>query len=470
MLKRPERTAILELYRKGVGIHRIAKTLKISRTTVKKVIKSGSAEVPPIDRAEKAARHHEEIKRLHKLCKGYLVRVHEELQADGVELSYQALTAYCRRHGIGVEPKKPTGEYHFGPGKENQHDTSPHRVKIGGKQRGVETASARLCFSRMQLMLSYPRFTRFECKIFLTEALQYMEGACETTMVDNTSVVRLKGTGADMVPVPEMKAFADRYGFEFEAHEVGDANRSAYVERSFRHWDTNFAAGRTFVDFSDLNAQEREWCDKVNATRRRHLRAAPRDLWVMEREHLKPLPIWVPDVYLLHHRTVDIRRYVNIDSNRYSVPSGWIGRRVEIRETKDQIIISLDDRNSVTHERFIGEKGRTSTLPEHQLSREERRKRRAGSREEQLLVRSFPELRSYVSRLKSKGRKQTTLALRQLLRMTRDYPREPLLAAVAEAHHYGLYDLDRVERMVLRRVAGDYFLLRTPNGDDDDER
>ena len=41
----------------------------------------------------------------------------------------------------------------------------------------------------------------------------------------------------------------------------------------------------------------------------------------------------------------------------------------------------------------------------------------------------------------------------------REYPREPLLAAVREAARYGLYDLDRLERMILRRVAREYFLL-----------
>ena len=51
------------------------------------------------------------------------------------------------------------------------------------------------------------------------------------------------------------------------------------------------------------------------------------------------------------------------------------------------------------------------------------------------------------------------LALRQLLRLIREYPRKPLLAAVAEAARYGLYDLDRLERMFLRRVAREYFLL-----------
>jgi hypothetical protein len=43
--------------------------------------------------------------------------------------------------------------------------------------------------------------------------------------------------------------------------------------------------------------------------------------------------------------------------------------------------------------------------------------------------------------------------------MLREYPREPLLAAAREAARYGLYDLDRLERMILRRVAGDYFVL-----------
>jgi hypothetical protein len=53
--------------------------------------------------------------------------------------------------------------------------------------------------------------------------------------------------------------------------------------------------------------------------------------------------------------------------------------------------------------------------------------------------------------------------------MGREYPREAFLSAVREAAHYGLYDLDRLERMVLRRIGSQYFLLPDP-GDDDDER
>ena len=71
----------------------------------------------------------------------------------------------------------------------------------------------------------------------------------------------------------------------------------------------------------------------------------------------------------------------------------------------------------------------------------------------------MPELADYVGALKQRSRKVITLALRQLLRLVREYPRQPLLSAVREASHYGLYDLDRLERMILRRVAREYFLL-----------
>jgi hypothetical protein len=73
-----------------------------------------------------------------------------------------------------------------------------------------------------------------------------------------------------------------------------------------------------------------------------------------------------------------------------------------------------------------------------------------------------------VTALKQKGRKVVAVALRQLLRLLQEYPREPFLAAVGEAARYGLYDLDRLERMILRRVARDYFLLLDTGSDPHD--
>ena len=100
------------------------------------------------------------------------------------------------------------------------------------------------------------------------------------------------------------------------------------------------------------------------------------------------------------------------------------------------------------------------TLAAHRPPRGEGIKRSDPHPEEQAhRAKPHRKLPPYVAALKQKGRKVVALALRQLLRLLREYPREPFLAAVREASRYGLYDLDRLERMILRRVARDYFLL-----------
>jgi len=395
------------------------------------------------------------------------VRVHEELRAGGAELSYAALTTFCRRHGIGYQPPVASGQYDFAPGEEIQHDTSPHELELAGKKRKVQTASAVLCYSRMLFFQCYPTFQRFDCKVFLNDALRYFSGAAKRVMIDNTHVVVLRGSGRDMVPVPEMAAFAERFGFELVAHAIGNANRSARVERPFHFIEGNFLAGRTFSSWEDLNQRAREWCDKVNSTYKKHIRAVPRELFAVERLQLKPLPAWIPEVYRLHQRLVDIEGYIALHTNRYSVPVDWIGRRVEVRETKDKIVIQLDARRVVSHRRVAEAEHQRILLAEHRPPRGQRAPRPDPHPEESAIVSAAPELAEYMAELKHRSRKVVTLALRQLLRLVREYPREPLLGAVEEAARYGLYDLDRLERMILRRVTREYFLLDTGTGEDD---
>jgi len=377
------------------------------------------------------------------------------------------LTAFCRRHGIGQAPPVAAGHFDFQPGEELQHDTSPHEVELGGKKRKVQTASAVLCYSRMLFFQCYPTFQRFDCKVFLADALRYFSGASERVMIDNTHVVVLRGTGREMIPVPEMAAFAERFGFRFVAHEIGHANRSGRVERPFHFVENNFLAGRTFSSWEDLNQQARQWCDRVNSTYKKHIRAVPRELFVVERLHLKPLPAWIPEVYRLHHRMVDIEGYVVLHTNHYSVPLDWMGRRVEVRETRDKIEIQLDARRMVTHRRIAEATYQRVMLAGHRPPRGQKSQRPDPHPEEQAIVTAAPELSGYVAELKQHSRKMVTLALRQLLRLVREYPREPLVGAVREAARYGLYDLDRLERMILRRVAREYFLLDEGPREDD---
>ena len=61
MLDQSTRTAILELHERGLSDRKIARALKISRDSVKRVIASGAAEVPHLERSEKAGPYHKRI-------------------------------------------------------------------------------------------------------------------------------------------------------------------------------------------------------------------------------------------------------------------------------------------------------------------------------------------------------------------------------------------------------------------------
>src|ERR1022692_1174648 len=58
------------------------------RLTVRKIVRSNSTELKEIPRAEKAEPHRPQILELLNVCKGNLVRVHEELMAGGAARSY----------------------------------------------------------------------------------------------------------------------------------------------------------------------------------------------------------------------------------------------------------------------------------------------------------------------------------------------------------------------------------------------
>lgn len=351
-----------------------------------------------------------------------------------------------------------------------QKDTSPHDVKVGGRVRRLQCAGLVMCFSTMCFAQLYPCFNRFWCKVFLTEAGQYFEGFAQRCMIDNTHIIIAYGTGKNAVPAPEMKAYSDRFGFQFVAHEKGHANRSAHVERFFHYVENNFYPGRTFRDLEDLNKQLTGWCDKVNGTFKKAIQAKPIELFQAEKPYLKPLPIHVPEVYNLEQRIVDIEGYVSLNANRYSAPADLIGRSVEVRESKDRVRIFHGHKFVCEHPRLEDGLRTRTTLPEHRsrgLWRDKRKGQLPSLPEESVLKNAGAPFEDLIGKLKTQSNKRHATTIRKLYRMFLDYPTPVLRKSVERALAYGLIDLDRIERMVLRGVASEFF--RIPELDDDPE-
>ena len=76
MLSQAQRAAILELQEQRVSKREIARVLRVSRLTVRKVLQSNSVSGPEIQRPEKSEPYRQQILDLLAFCKGNLLRVH----------------------------------------------------------------------------------------------------------------------------------------------------------------------------------------------------------------------------------------------------------------------------------------------------------------------------------------------------------------------------------------------------------
>ena len=428
----------------------------MSRNTVRRVIKGTT---------QKGKQCHNPIEPLVRKhfnpCKQNVVRIQQVLSEHGHQVPYSSLTRIVREMDLRDKKRtKRAGSYDFAPGEEMQHDTSPHKLILAGKKITAQCASLSFGYCRKVFVQYYPRFTRFEAKVFLTHALTYMDGSCWRCIIDNTSVIIAYGSGPDAVIAPEMEAFGRIFNMKFVAHPINDADRKAKVERNFHYIENNFLAGRVFTGWDDVNHRAIKWCNTVaNVKPKRSLgRMSPDEVYVLEKAHLEPLPIHIPPVYKTLQRIVDMSGFVTIDTNRYSVPEALCGQKVEILESYTRIEVYHKHQKVAEHQRLIDKRDAKIVAAGHHLPIRKAKGKRLIPPEQQALTDCHFWLDQYVAGLQK--RSTARRKLQRLLELKRTYPADAFKKGVKQALHYGLFDLTRLENLILTFVAGDFYNLQ----------
>jgi len=423
------------------------------------VRKALRAQEAPQGKSSRYEKHLELIRELIARCRGNLVRVQECLEEEhGIQIPYPTLTWLVRHHQLKGPGKKRSGRYILEPGEEMQHDTSLFKIHLGNKRHNLQCASLILGYSRVLYTRFFPRFTRFEAKVFLSWAFEFMQGVCPRCVIDNTSVIVGQDSGPNAVIAPEMEAFARMYQVRFVPHRINDANRKGRIERPYDYIDKNFLAGRTFNDLTDLNNQALQWCrQKANSRIKRSLGMSPQQAYLQEKPYLTPLPVHTPEVYRLQYRVVDSEGYIQLESNRYSVPESLLGQKVEVYMFWDRVEVVAGHKKVAKHQRVLESRQARVTDPAHHSPIT--RKSTGPCKEETLLTGHSPDLDTYVAEIKKRSRGRGAQPLRRLLKLKRTYPREPFSKALERALHYNMYDLNRLEDLILKFTAGDFFDL-----------
>jgi hypothetical protein len=166
----------------------------------------------------------------------------------------------------------------------------------------------------------------------------------------------------------------------------------------------------------------------------------------------------------LLERVVDLHGYVSVDTNRYSVPERYVGKSVAVYKLPAEIHVCRKDLTLAVHPRLIGQRDVRTSLPGHHTI--PLRHGRGTAAEEALLSGHHPSLDRYTAALRQRGNAGNRRALRRLIEMQRTYPAGPFIAAIEQAWQYGLFDLGRLEDLILKQVAGDFFALAAREDDD----
>ena len=440
-----------------MGIRPISRQLSISRNTVRKVLSNKHTDKPV--RNGQYIKHIDLVHSINNRCKGNMTRVRQILADDhNIEIPYSSLTHLGRHFGMREPKKKQSGKYVFEAGAEMQHDTTIYKIRLGKKIVQLSCAGLILGYSRMSYIQFFPRFTRFEALFFLSEAFQYIGGVCKRCTIDNTSVLVAEGSGPDAIISEKIRQFGVYFGTTFIPHAIGHADRKAHVERLFSYVERNFLSGRTFSNIIDLNKQARQWCDlESNAKPKRSLGMSPNQAIISERPFLVTLPDYIPPIYESQYRIVDIYGNIHLDTNRYSVPYKYIGQKVEVQKHINSVVIYANRKKIAQHQRIIDGRYRRMTDSSHRSCDLIKRKKRTSCAYESSITGINETLDQYVRELKKRTRYRTML--KKLLILQQTYPEESFNQAISRALRFGLYDLNRLEALIVSLTAGKLFNL-----------
>ena len=354
---------------KGKGIKAIARDLKLSRNTVRKVLRSDTTSFeyeravqpqpklgPWRDQLDALLLGNEGKAARERLT---LIRIFETLRGLGYDGSYDAVRRYAKvwRRERGATTAQAYVPLSFAPGEAYQFDWSHEIVLLNGVTVTVKVAHVRLCHSRMLFVRAYPRETQEMVFDAHDRAFAFFKGTCTRGIYDNMkTAVETIFVGKERLYNRRFQQMCGHYLVEPAACTPASGWEKGQVENQVGLVRERFFTPRLrFKTYEELNAWLLDQCIAY-AKAHPHPEERERTVWqAFEAER----PSLVPyagrfDGFHAVPASVSKTCLVRFDNNKYSVAASAIGRPVEIRAYADRIELRQDGRPVGEHARCFG--------------------------------------------------------------------------------------------------------------------
>jgi transposase len=265
-----------------------------------------------------------------------LTKIHRRLGAQGEVVPYSSLHRFAQAHlGFGT-PAMTVRVAEPPPGEAAEVDFG----RLGrwvdpatGRQRTVYGLLVTLCFSRYAFLWVALRQDLGAVLDGLEAAWVFFGGVARRLVADNLTPVVKRADRYDPHLQRVFLEYAQHRGFVVDPAVAGHATGKPKVERGIPYAREDFFRGESFRDVADLQRRALLWSRDVAGTRvHGTTRQVPRAVFeTVEQPTLLPLapepfdrPVWA-------WATVHPDHHLQFRHALYSVPTAYLGKRVEVR-------------------------------------------------------------------------------------------------------------------------------------------
>jgi hypothetical protein len=132
-----------------------------------------------------------------------------------------------------------------------------------------------------------------------------------------------------------------------------DPEAKGLVERANGYLETSFLPGRSFEDVADFNRQLAGWLKRANQRIHGTTRRRPAETIFEDRGAMMGFPPVLPDPSWRFSTRLPRDHFVRVDTNDYSVNPRYVGRRVDVAVTLEEVVVTCDGTEVARHRRCL---------------------------------------------------------------------------------------------------------------------
>ena len=340
------------------AIKEISRELRVSRTTVRKVVRSDKTAFKYVREVQPSPKLGEWVEVLTEIleAEGALPRrerrstqrLFEELRGRGYDGAHDSVHRFVKewREERARVPAQAFVPMSFAPGEAYQFDWSHETITLQGLPLMVKAAHMKLSYSRMPFVRVYFRETQELVFDAHDKAFVFYGGACRRGIYDNMK------TAVEAIFVGKARQYNRRFLQMCSHHLIEPVACSpasgwekGQVENQVGNLrDHLFRPKPRVISLIELNAWLEDQCI-VHAKRTKHPEFKDRTIWeVFQDERPSLMELRAPfDGFVEKAVRATTTCLIMADHNRYSVDARAAGRMVLVRSHAERIVVLLDD-------------------------------------------------------------------------------------------------------------------------------